>query len=258
MVGFKAQVVNESALFGAQEVAGTPDFKVAKGYFESGSQVAKLFKGLQAFARFLRKSAKGRRDEVAKGLAVAPPNPSAHLVQVAQAKHVRVEYDNGIGIGHVKPVLDDGGAHQYVEPRLHKADDQLLHFVPVHLAVARGNARIGNQALQHSGHLAEVLNAVVDDKDLAASANFIGDGVSQAFFVEAHQVGINGLAVGGRSRHYAEVPRRHERKLQGARNRSRRQRQGVDVGLQCFELVFGVNPKLLLLVDDHEAQVLKF
>ena len=101
LVGFKAQVVDESGLFRAQKVPSAADFEVAKGNFESGTQVAKLFKRLQTLARFFGQPAQRGRHEVAKRLAVAAAHPSAHLVQVAEAKHVRIQDDDGVGVRHI-------------------------------------------------------------------------------------------------------------------------------------------------------------
>ena len=179
-------------------------------------------------------------------------------MQVAEAKHVGIEDDDGVRVGHVEAVFDDGGADEYVEARFHEAQNQFLHFVAVHLAVARGDAGVWNESLQQAGHFAEVLDAVVDDVNLAAAAEFVGDGVAQALFVEADEVGVDRLAVGGRSGHDAQVPRRHQRELQGARYGRGRQRQGVDVGLEGFEFVFGVDSEFLFFVDDHQAKVLEF
>ena len=212
---------------------------------------------MQTLASFFGQPAQRGRNEVAKRLAVAAAHPSAHLVQVAEAKHVRVKDYDGIGVGHVQAVFDDGGADKNVKLLLHESHDQLLHLVAVHLAVAGGDSGIRNQSLQHSRHLAQVLDAVVDHIHLSAPADFVANGVPQALFVESNQVGVHRLSVGGRSRHDAQVARRHERKLQGARNRRGRQRQRVNVRFKRFKLVLRVDAELLLFVDDHQPEVLE-
>src|SRR3546814_21092406 len=53
-------------------------------------------------------------------------------------------------------------------------------------------------------------------------------------------------------RHLAQARERH---LQGARDGRGRQRQHMHVGAKLLELLLVLDPEVLLLVDDHQAEV---
>ena len=67
-----------------------------------------------------------------------------------------------------------------------------------HLAMANADAGVWYQALNHAGHFLDVAHAVVDEVGLAASADFVGDGVADDLFVEARDDGVHGMPVGWR------------------------------------------------------------
>ena len=205
LVGIEAQVVDEAALVCAQQVPSAPDFQVPKGYFETAAQVRELLQRLQTFAGFVRQGAQRRCQQVAKCFAVASAHAAAHLVQVAQAKAVGLVDDDGVGVGHVQSALNEGGAHQNIKTAFHEGEHQGLQLVALQLAVGNAHAGIRNQTLYHAGHLLNILNAVVDEKDLASARQFVLDGVAYHFFAKAHDVRLNGLPVGGRRGHNAQV-----------------------------------------------------
>ena len=51
VVGLEADVVDEAALFRAEQIARTTDVEVLHGDVDAAAEVAELFDGLQAFAR---------------------------------------------------------------------------------------------------------------------------------------------------------------------------------------------------------------
>ena len=67
--------------------------------------------------------------------------------------------------------------------------------------------------------------------------------------------GEDGLAFGRWCLQERQVADAHERHLEGARNRCRRQRQDVDVRLELLDLLLVLDPEALLLVDDEETEV---
>ena len=66
------------------------------------------------------------------------------------------------------------------------------------------------------------------------------------------------MPVGWRRADDAQVARTHQRELQRPGNRRRREGKGVDVGLERLEFVLDAHPKLLLLVNHQQAEVLEF
>ena len=83
LVGLIAQVGDEAALLGSQQVARTADVQVLHGNLDAGAQVAETLDGLQAAARIGCQRLARRHEQVAEGLAAAAPHAASQLVQVA-------------------------------------------------------------------------------------------------------------------------------------------------------------------------------
>ena len=237
---------------------GPADVEVAHGDLHAGTEVRELFEGLKALARFCRKGAQRRRHEVAEGLAVGAPDPSPQLVQVAEPKLVRLVDQNRVRVRDVDAAFDDGGRHQHVEGAVDEARHHVLEVFALHLAVADANARVGHEALDHARDFLDVAHAVVDEVRLASTAEFVGDGITDDFFVEARDDGVDGVPVGRRGADDAQVARAHQGELERPGNRRGGEGQGVDVGLERLEFVLDAHPKLLFLVNHQQAQVLEF
>ena len=82
LVGLIAQVGDETALLGTQQVARAAYVEVLHGDVNARTEVGEVLYGLQATAAVLRQSGQGRRHEVAERLLVGAPHTSAHLMQV--------------------------------------------------------------------------------------------------------------------------------------------------------------------------------
>ena len=144
---------------------------------------------------------------MAKGFAVGASDPSPQLVQVAEPKLVRLVDQNRVGVRDVNAAFDDGGRHQHVEGAVDEARHHIFEVFAFHLAVADANACVGNEALNHARDFLDVAHTVVDEVHLASAAEFVGDGVSDHFFVEARDDGVDGVPVGWRRADDAQVAR---------------------------------------------------
>ena len=258
LVHVEAQIVDEPALFRAEEVSRAADVEVAHGDLHAGAEVRELLEGLESFARFRREGAQGRRHEVTEGLSVGAPDPSPQLVQVAEPKLVRLVDQHRVRVRDVDPAFDDGGCHQHVKRAVDEARHHVFEVLAFHLAVADADARVGNEALNHARHFLDVADAVVHEVSLPAPAELVGDGVPDDFFVEARDDRVDGVPVGRWGADDAQVARAHQGELQRPWNRRRGEGQGVDVGLERLEFVLDAHPKLLLLVNHQQPQILEF
>ena len=68
---------------------------------------------------------------------------------------------------------------------------------------------------------------------------------------------LNRPAIARRSQDQAHIAHARQRHLHGARNRRRRERQHVNRLAQVFHLLLVAHAKALLLVDDHQSQVVR-
>ena len=111
--------------------------------------------------------------------------------------------------------------------------------------------------MYHVLELLELFNAVVDKEDLTVTRELKVDGFGDDVVVEGAHCGEDGIAVGGRCGQGAQVAGAHQRELQRARDGRGAHRQRVDVDLHLLEFVLDGDAKLLLLIDDQQAQVME-
>ena len=163
-----------------------------------------------------------RRDQIAEGLSVAPPDPTPHLVQIGQAEVLGLVDQNGIGIGDVQSVLHNGRADQHIEASFHEAQEQLFQFLSLHLTVPYGHPCIWYDPLDHARHFSDVLHPVVYEEDLSATFEFEGNGIPDPGLIKGDELGVDRLAIGRWRGHDAEVTCGHQGKLQGPRDGSGR------------------------------------
>ena len=134
-------------------------------------------------------------------------------------------------------------------------EDELLHYVRLHLAVCRGDACIGDELGDACREFGQLRNLVVDDEDLSVAREFEVDGLLDDSIVEAMNLGLDGVAVGGRGGDDAEVASAHEAELQGAGDGSGCHGERIDVDAHGLERLLDLDAELLLLVDDEETEV---
>ena len=180
-------------------------------------------------------------------------------MQLGQAQPVRVLDDQGVHVGDVDAGFDDGGAHQH----LNFAVGHLLHHgaeLPLgHFPVGNADGHVLPQPLaQPPGSGLDVLHPVVQVINLAAPAQLPADGLSDDGPLMLHHIGLHRLAVVGRLLDGAHVPDAGQGHVQGPGDRGGGQGQGVHLLGPLPELLLVGHAEALLLVDDQQAQVVKF
>ena len=128
---------------------------------------------------------------------------------------------------------------------------------PLHLAVGDGDLRLGNDRLDAVGHALDVVDPVVDEVDLAVAVQLAMDGPLDGLGIEPADPGLDRLAVGGRSLQVGDVADAQKAHVQGPRNRRGRERQDVDRRTEGLQPLLVLDAEPLLLVDDHQPQVLE-
>ena len=103
----------------------------------------------------------------------------------------------------------------------------------------------------------EVLDARADIERLAAAIALAQQRLAHDQRIERRDEGAHREAVDRRRSDDREVAHAGERELQGARDRRRGERQHMHLGAQLLELLLVRDAEMLLLVDDHEAEVLE-
>jgi hypothetical protein len=108
---------------------------------------------------------------------------------------------------------------------------------------------------QFLAHLVEIGDARRDIEDLPAAVALPQDRLAQHDRVERHHKGAHREPVDRRRRDDAHLAHAGERQLQGARDRRRGQGQHMDVGLELLQPLLLHDAEMLLLVDDHQAEM---
>ena len=223
----------------------------------AGAQVRELLEGLKTLAGFSGQSTQRGRHQIAEGLAVGTPDPAPQLVQVAQPKLVRLVDQDGVGVRDVDAAFDDRCGDEYVVRAIDETSHDVFEFLALHLAMSNPDSYVGAQALNHARHFLDVAHAVVHEVRLSATADFVGDRVTDDFFVEAADDGVHRMPVGRWGTDDAEVAGAHQGELQRPWNGGRGKCECIHVGLEGLQLVLHADAKLLFFVDDEQPQVLE-
>ena len=137
-------------LFRAEQVARPADLEVAERDLESRAELGVFADRGEPLDRDLRERLAGTEGEVGVGVAAAPPDASADLVQLREPHAVGVLNDQRVGVGKVDAGLDDGGADQHVDLAPDERLPDIFEFVLVHTPVGVGDARLGERPFDTS------------------------------------------------------------------------------------------------------------
>ena len=119
-----------------------------------------------------------------------------------------------------------------------------------------GEAHAGAERAQALGGLVQRVDPVVEEEDLPPALLLAHDRPLHQVLVVGADVGADRAAALGRRLDHGDVAQAGERHLQRARDRRRRERQHVHLELQLAEQLLLLDAEALLLVDDHQAEVL--
>ena len=97
----------------------------------------------------------------------------------------------------------------------------------------------------------------MDEEDLPVAVQLAEHGVADQFRVEAGDAGLDGQPVLGRRFQVRDVAQAQQRHVQRARDGRGRHRQHVDDLPQRLEPLLDLDAEPLLLVDDHQPQVVE-
>ena len=108
-----------------------------------------------------------------------------------------------------------------------------------------------------SAIVVDVVDAVVDEVDLAVAVQLAVDGPLDRLVVEPEDPGLDRLAVGRRGLQVRDVADAQQAHVQGPRDRRGREGEHVDRRPERLEPLLVLDAEPLLLVDDDQAEVLE-
>ena len=178
-------------------------------------------------------------------------------MQVAQAKHMRIVDNNGIGVGDVEPRFDNGGGNQHIVIATNEIEHGFFQQRRLHLPVGNNRCNIWAMLLNHRLHVAYPVHPIVDKEYLPSSIDLIFNGLLNDLHVERVKFGNNGVSVWRRGVDNGQIACSHQRELKCSRDRCGCKGKGIHVQLQLFQLLLGCHSKLLLFVNNYQPHVLK-
>ena len=123
-----------------------------------------------------------------------------------------------------------------------------------HLAVRDADVGFRQELPQVARDAIDVLDAVVDEIYLPAAPDLAEHGLADLPIVPFAHEGLDRQPLGRRRRDDRQVAQAAERHVQRARNRSRGQREHVDLRAQTLQALLVLHAEPMLLVDDHEPE----
>ncbi len=188
---------------------------------------------------------------------LVPADPAAKLVQVGQAVLVGLVDEDGIDVGDIEPRLDDRRRDQDVEIAPDEPEHRLLERLAPHLAVPDGDPGRGDDPLDAVGNEVDVVHPVVDEVDLAVAIQLAMDRPLDRRVIPPLDPGLDRLAVGRGCFEIRDVADAQQAQVQGPGNRRGREGQDIHRGAERLEPFLVLDAEPLLLVDDHEPQILE-
>ena len=199
-----------------------------------------------------------RQQQVAVGPVLVPPDAAAKLVQLGQAEAVGLVDEDGVAVGDVQARLDDRGADQDVGLVPDELEHHLLELVLVHLAVADDDAGLGHEPLDACRRTIWMSCTQLCTKKTCPSRFSSRRMASRMrWSSQSRHLGDDAAAVHRRRGQRADVADAQQRHVQRARDGRGGHGQHVHRLAEALEPLLVLDAEPLLLVDDHQAEVLE-
>ena len=240
----------------AQEVPRPAQLQVAHRDPVAGAELGVVGQRREPVASLLGELAPVGIEQVGVGVRVGPAHPAADLVELGQPERVGPLHDERVRLRDVEPRLDDGGRDQHVEVAVQELHHDVLEPPLGHLPVGNADAQLRHPLADALGRLVDRLDPVVEVERLALAGDLAAQGRGDQLLVELADVGLDRVPAARRRRDDRDVAQPRERHVQRPRDRRRRHREHVHLEPKLAQELLLGDPEALLLVDDHEAQVL--
>src|SRR5213593_1648059 len=244
-------------LLTAQQVPGAAQLQVQSRDSKTCAQFAEFANGGKPAAGNLGQRFIRRYQEIGVSTTVGPADSAAQLVELREPVAVGAIHDESVGKRNIETIFNNGGRNQNIEFVMHEFCHHLLELFLIHLTVGDANPRLGSQVLHEAGERVNRFDSVVDNVNLATALEFEIDGILNHNRLELDDHGLNRQAVTGRSFNDGHVAQSAERHVQRPRNRCCRHGHDIDLFLDVFQTLFMSDTKPLLLVDDHQSEIVE-
>ena len=126
--------------------------------------------------------------------------------------------DQGVGVGYVQPILDDGGGDENINAALHEGKHHLFQAIVRQLAMTHADARVRHQFADALGDGHDAVHAVVNHVNLAATPHLELDGAGDQLIAPGRHHRLDGEAVFRRGFDQGNLTKPRQTHVQRARN----------------------------------------
>ena len=161
-----------TVLFRPQNIACAPNLQIPHGNAEACTKLRKLPNGRQTLFRRFGKHFIRPHGKVGISLPVAASHTATELIQLAQAKAIRIKDNQGIGRRYIQPTFDDGGAQQHVIAAGIEVHHHVFQAVFLHLPMGNTDSCLRHQRTKPSIELFNGLHSIVQEVHLSAPGQF--------------------------------------------------------------------------------------
>ena len=158
-------------------------------------------------------------------------------------------------MGVVDTRFHDSRGDEHVDPFLGKLNHHVFHLARTHLAMRHAHARLGRSLMHALDCIVDSLHAVGHVVHLASATHLQTDGGTHYVGVVLAHMHDHRASSRRRRGDKAHVAHARDSHLHGTRNRRCRKREDIDLLAQVLELLLMLHAKTLLLVDDHQPQI---
>ena len=200
---------------------------------------------------------RGVVEEIGIGPLPRAADPATQLIELCQTHPVGIDHHDRICVGNVEARLNDGGADQHVGLALDELEHDIGESRLRHLAMPNYHASLRHQPFDALLRFLDRLHPVIDVENLAAALQLALDDLFDQIVVVGGDESLDRQTLFRRRLDHGEIADACQRHVQRARNGSGRQRQHIHRCPQLLELFLLHDAEPLLLVEDHEPEVLE-
>ena len=256
-VELEAERGDVAGLLVAEEVAGAADLEVTHRDCETGTELGVVRERRESRTRIRRELRHVGIEEIRVRRDIRAPDAAADLVQLRQAERVGAFDDERVRLRDVQTGLDDRRRHEHIAIAAKERVHLLLQVALAHLAVCDDEAEVRRELLELLRDLVNRLDAVVQIEGLSPSLGLAFERKLDELLVVFGDGRANRTTPLWRGLDDGDVPQPGERHVQRARDRSRAEREHVDLEPKAAQQFLLCDAEALLLIEDHEAQLIR-
>src|SRR5882724_1504954 len=115
-----------------------------------------------------------------------------------------------VRIRNIQTRFDNVGGNQYIVFTFNKLHHYFFQFVTIHLAMSNSNSGIRNKFENSIGHLLDITNSIMYEKNLPSPTQLLAYGIANNYFIKCVKLCCHGLPIRWRRRNDTEITSAHQ------------------------------------------------